>query len=132
MTPSPFPARQSVDPIYRSSFRECVLILSLWAACCLYTVTYCYLYGYLVHEPHPGSTGPAIGELLGPLEAFDRQPQSLTTPLGLGVPDWVFYGILAPWVIAIAAIVIFCFFFYSEEDLNPPGGEPAGLERIHD
>ncbi len=104
----------------------------LWLACCLYTVTYCYLNGYLVHEPHPNAAGPAIGALFGPLEAFDRQPRSLTTPLGLGAPDWVFYGILAPWVIATVAIIVFCLFFYKEDDLSPPGGESAGPEKVHD
>ena len=100
----------STDPVYKSSFRESIWILGIWAACFLYTVIYCYLNGYLTHEPHLNSTGPAIGSLVGKLESFNRLPASLTTPLGLGIPDWVFYGIFCPSAVAIIITIIFCLF----------------------
>ncbi len=132
MTADSIQSRQSVDPVFRSSLRECVFILLLWLACCLYTVTYCYLSGYLVHEAHPNATGPSIGKLIGPLEAFDRHPQSLTTPFGLGVPDWVFYGVITPWAVAVVITVLFCLYFFSEEDLSPSSAERDQPGKVHD
>ncbi len=113
----------STDPVYKSSFRESIWILGIWAACFLYTVIYCYLNGYLTHEPHLNSTGPAIGSLVGKLESFNRLPASLTTPLGLGIPDWVFYGIFCPSAVAIIITIIFCLFIYLEQDLEPTDDE---------
>ena len=111
------------DSVYKSSFRESIWILGIWTACFLYTVIYCYLNGYLTHEPHPNSTGPAITSLVGELESFNRLPASFTTPLGLGIPDWVFYGIFCPTAVAIIITIIFCLFIYSEQDLEPTDDE---------
>ena len=113
------------DVVYRNSRREAIVILALWTCCLVYTCTYCYLFGYLSHEPHPISTGPALGQIVGPLESFDRVPTTLATPLGLGIPDWVFYGILIPWLLCIAATFWFCLYYYAEDDLSPP--ESVGL-----
>ena len=121
-----------IDPVFRNSLRECIFLLLLWLSCCFYTVTYCYLAGYLVHEPHPNATGPSIGMLFGPLTAFDRHLQSLTTPLGLGVPDWVFYGVITPWLVAVVITVLFCLCFFSEDDLSPSNVERDEPGRVHD
>ncbi len=108
------------DPLYRHSLREARFVLGLWTCCFLYTVSYCYLYGYLTHEPMPASaaTGPAIGNLVGPLESFNRDPDSISYPLGLGIPDWVFYGVALPWVICIVLSVWFCLVIFVEDDLS--------------
>lgn len=90
----------------------------LWGATSLFSATYCYTHGYLTHPPDPESTGPSIAKLVGPLESFDRTPPSLTFPLSLGIPDWVFYGILAPWAFSIAATFAFCLFYFQEDDLG--------------
>ena len=84
----------------------------------VYTCTYCYLRGYLSHEPHPQPTGPALGALVGPLEGFNRDPATLTTPLGLGIPDWIFYGVAIPWVVCIVITVWFCIYYFVEDDLG--------------
>ena len=121
------PRRLEEDTVYRHSVREAIVILSMWVVCFVYTCTYCYLFGYLSHEGNPLSTGPALGSWLGPLEAFDREPASLTTPLGLGIPDWVFYGIAMPWALCILATFWFCLFFFKEDDLGEEGSAlPAG------
>lgn len=117
------------DTLYRHSLREAIYILSLWACCLVYTVTYCYLYGFRVHEPHPDSTGPAVGEWLGPLTSFDRLPESLTTPLGLGIPDWVLHGIVAPWLLSIVLSFGFCLFLFAEDDLGEAEVSPGTEER---
>ncbi len=106
------------DPIYRNSLREARMILILWACCMVYTVAYCYLFGFMSHEPLPTATGPAIGELVGPLEAFNRDPDSVTYPLGLGIPDWIFYGVALPWVVCTVLSFVYGLFIFAEDDLS--------------
>ena len=106
------------DPIYRNCLREAKFILGLWTCCFLYTVIYCYLNGYLVHEPLPSSTGPGVTSLLGPLESLNRKPDSVTFPLGLGIPDWVFYGIVIPWGVCVVASFWYGLYLLAEDDLS--------------
>jgi len=106
------------DSIYRRTLWEAKLILGMWVVALIYTCTYCYLYGYESHPSDPASTGPAVSAWFGPLESFDRDPASLVTPLGLGIPDWVFYGVVAPWIACIAATFWFCLFVFREDDLG--------------
>jgi hypothetical protein len=107
-----------IDLLYKNALREVAVILSAWTVCLVYTVTYCYLYGYLSHEGTPESMGPDIGTLVGPLSSFNRDPESLTTPLGLAVPDWIFYGVVLPWVLCILFSLWFCLFYFREDDLG--------------
>lgn len=114
-----------IDPLFLNSRKEAAVILLAWAGCFVYTVVACYFGGYLSHEPLPGSVGPDVADWFGPLREFDRDPASLTTPFGLGIPDWVLWGVIAPWVACIVLTFWFCFFYFSEDDL---GEEPGGSE----
>ena len=107
-----------VDPVFRNSLHEARFILGLWTCCFFYTVSYCYLNGYLSHEPLPSAIGPAVGSWLGPLESLNRDPETLTYPFGLGIPDWVFYGIAVPWFICIVASFWYGLFMFAEDDLS--------------
>jgi hypothetical protein len=80
------------DPVLRSSRREAIVVFLTWLAAMTYTVTYCYLNGY------------------------NRKVESLKFVLGF--PDWVFWGILAPW--SVCVIFSFCFgaIFVRDEDLG--------------
>lgn len=113
-------ARKSLaqDPLYRNSLREARLILIIWFLCGIITVTICYLFGYLSHEPDLNSTGPDLVNIFGSFEKFDRTPESLTTPLGLGIPDWIFYGIVIPWLVCIGFTFWFCLSYFSEDELD--------------
>jgi hypothetical protein len=62
--------------------------------------------------------GTSVGELAGRLHALDRDPQTLSTPLGLGIPDWVFYGLIVPWLVCIAITFWFCLFYFADDDLG--------------
>ncbi len=106
------------DPVFLNARREAIVILSLWAVCFVYTCSYCYLRGYLTHTPHPAATGPAIGELVGDLSAFDRAPKSTTFPLGWGIPDWIFYGVIAPWLLCIVVTFWFVLFYFQDDNLE--------------
>lgn len=114
----------SLDPLYLNSIREACLILVLWLAAGIFTVSWCYFGGYLTHEPDLAAAGPDLVDLLGPFERFDRDPDSLTTPLGLGIPDWIFYGVVLPWLACIGLTFWFCLKYFSEDDLE--NGESPG------
>lgn len=137
------------DPSMIRSRREAIIILSMWGCCFLYSVPYCYLNGYLSHEALPTaqevadsstspltaedvasqkpttSTGPGIGNVAGKLESLNRKPDSVTYPFDLGIPDWVFWGIVLPWCLCVIATVIFCNFIYAEDDLGASEEEIA-------
>ena len=125
-SPPPPDSTSELDPLYRHAMREARFILTLWTCCFFYTVIYCYLYGYLTHEPLPesSSTGPAIGKIVGPLESFNRAADSVSYPLNLGIPDWVFYGVALPWVVCIVASTWFCLFVFVEDDLAAGSEDP--------
>ena len=59
--------------------REAAIILASWAACLVWTIAYSHFFGY-----RPGPVA-----------------------LVIGIPSWVFFGILVPWVAATAFSVWF-------------------------
>lgn len=111
------------DPTLRQSLREAAFVLVFWLACFLWSVGYCYLYGYSDHPRTPGD----VSNLTPDLSAFDRTVESLRTPLGLGIPDWAMWGVLAPWAACIAITVASCFTWMNRdpEDAPSDGGEEA-------
>ena len=66
-------SRCLAESLPASSRREAVAVMVTWLAAMVYTVGYCYLYGY------------------------NRRAESLTFVWGF--PDWVFWGIVAPWAV---------------------------------
>ena len=84
--------QRTEDPVLRSSRREALLVLSVWLAACLYTVGYCYAFG------------------------FGREAESITYVLGF--PDWVFWGIIAPWSVCTAICFVLAYFVIRDEDLG--------------
>ncbi len=69
------------DPVVSSGRREAIFTLGLWAAATVYTVSYCTLHGY------------------------GRDPQVLRFVLWF--PDWVFWGIVAPWLVCASVSIWF-------------------------
>ncbi|HLJ11456.1 MAG TPA: DUF997 family protein [Planctomycetaceae bacterium] len=80
------------DPVLRSAKREGLVVLAAWLAAMTYTVGYCYLHGY------------------------GRTAESLTFVFGF--PDWVFWGIVAPWLVCVAFSFYFGATFVRDEDLG--------------
>jgi hypothetical protein len=117
-----------LDTVYLNCRREAVLIFLLWMAVSTYSIVVSYLYGYTSHETSSISAGLTIEEFIGPLESFNRDPSSLTTPLGLGIPDWVFYAIVVPWFFCIVFTWFFCVFYMKDDDLGEecPGSDGEG------
>lgn len=85
------------DPLLRSARREACVVFGVWLAALLYTIGYCYAFGY------------------------GRDSQTPT--LWFGVPDWVLWGIVLPWTLCTLVSWWFGLRFMSDDDL---GGEPEG------
>lgn len=90
------------DPLLRNARREAFLALGMWLVAMTYTITYCYLHGY------------------------GRAPESLTFVLWF--PDWVFWGIVAPWGVCVVVSTVFAFFVMGDESL---GEDPDAPESEH-
>lgn len=82
----------SEDPVLTSARREAVAAVLLFSGALLYTVTYCAWKGY------------------------HRDPESLT--FILGIPDWVFWGVLVPWLACFAIAFPFALKFMKDADLG--------------
>jgi hypothetical protein len=80
------------DRVVRSGRKEALVVLCVWLAAMLYTIGYCYLNGY------------------------HRSIESLTFVLGF--PDWVFWGIVVPWVACVAFSIYFGATFITDDDLG--------------
>ncbi|HEX2518613.1 MAG TPA: DUF997 family protein [Castellaniella sp.] len=80
------------DPVLVSARREALVVLAIWVAALAYTVTYCYTHGY------------------------HRSLESLT--FVMGIPDWVFWGILVPWMACLLASWAFSYLLMSDADLG--------------
>jgi len=89
----------SEDPILISARREAILVAINFVCALGYTITYCYLRGY------------------------NRTADDLQFIFGF--PDWIFWGILVPWVICVAFSFLFASRLMRDEDLgeDPPAGD---------
>ena len=81
------------DPVVTHGRREAMLTFAIWLIAMVYTVGYCYLFGY------------------------GRTPESLTYVLWF--PDWVFWGIVVPWLACVVVTTIFAFLIMVDEPLGP-------------
>jgi len=104
------PRRDRLDPVVLDTRREALLILGAFAVCLVWSVSWCYVAGY--REPGAG-------------------PPSTV----LGMPSWVFWGVLVPWLAADAFSVWFCFFGMADDPLGeaedeavPDDGRPRRRE----
>ena len=80
------------DSVVRSGRREALWSLALFAAALSYTVPYCYIYGY--HRPVDSAK------------------------FVLWFPDWVFWGIVVPWLACVIASTYFAFRIMGDEPLG--------------
>ena len=90
--------REWIDPTVIHARREAWVILGAFAAFLIWSVSWCYLAGY----PEP-TDGP-------PAQVF-------------GMPSWVFWGVLLPWLVADVFALWFCFFFMVDDPLSDAESE---------
>src|SRR5262249_49362882 len=98
---TPVPGRDGKEQeLLRNARREGRLILAVWAACLVWSVGGGYLYGY---RGDPAAIG-----------------------LILGMPDWVFWSVVVPWVLCLVFSVWFCFGYMADDDLGQDREEGPG------
>lgn len=85
---------------YSSSRREALLILLAWAILLLWTVGYSSNAGQV------------------------EENQELVTVLGL--PEWVFWGVLIPWIAALVFSIGFALFLMEDDDHDTEMGQVSG------
>ena len=88
------------DPVVKAARREACLALGMWVVAMCYTVIYCYRYGY------------------------GRSVESLQFVLWF--PDWVFWGIVVPWVLCVLLSIPFAFRVMGDESLGEEMDDESG------
>lgn len=86
------PLPTTAGSVLRNSLRELRWMLGLWAVLLAWVVGYCSLVGY-----------SDVGE---------------TPAMVLGLPAWVVWGVLAPWIVATVASSWFAIYRITDDDLN--------------
>ena len=101
-----------LDPVFVNAKREAKIILVSFAVFAVYTLSVSYSLGW--HSDHPGDTEPSMV---------------------LGIPSWVFWGILVPWIFANLVTGWFCFRFMRDDLLtdtqqaaDSPGDASGGID----
>lgn len=94
------------DPVYRNARREACIILAAWLSTLCYCCGYCTFFGYL------GSDGA---------------PPSQPARFVMGIPQWFFWGVIAPWVVCGVFTFWFAGWYMAEDDLGTD--HAAELER---
>ena len=95
------PDPPDLDPTFRSTRREAAVIFAAWVAALLWTVPFCYLAGY-------GET-------------------ALTATVA-GIPQWVFWGVAAPWAAASVFALWFSLRVMADDDLGEGDPGEEGLQ----
>jgi hypothetical protein len=95
------------DPLLISARREALLVLAIWLTACVYSISVYYSLGY------------------------GRDVTTLTYVLGF--PDWVFWGVVAPWTVCTVLSCVLSYFVIRDEDLGEEQAEEqlAGREADH-
>lgn len=83
--------------LLRHCRREGLLILAVWAVALVWSV---------------------VGGILG---GYHRDPDDIA--LILGMPDWVFWSVAAPWAACLAFSALFCFGYMADDDLGADAGD---------
>lgn len=91
-----------LDPVYASSLREAKWILFAWTVGFIWVIGVCVGFGY----------------------DSERPQQQIETRLGM--PRWVFWGVLVPWVLTTLFTVWFALTRMSDHPLDgDPPPEPS-------
>ena len=89
------------DPLLTSARREAIAAMIVWLCTLVYTITYCYSYG------------------------TNRTPENLTFVYGF--PDWIWWGVVVPWVSCLGISTVFAFWIIQDQPLGVDEDEEADL-----
>ena len=88
---------RETDPVLKNARREAIVIGIVWFAAMAYCCGYCYLFGYIRPDR--------------PLGQEDVRPI-------LGMPSWVFWGIMVPWAVSAVFTFWFAGFRMADDDMG--------------
>ncbi len=94
------------DPVVRSSRREALVAMGVWLAALIYTVGVCVRYGYN-----------------RPVEAIRYI---------YGFPDWIFWGLMVPWLACTVITIWFAWFFMASDSLGADTDFVAGDDELQE
>jgi len=99
--------------LYQSARREAAITILVWFVALLWTLGYCYLRGY----EHPADSWLVTSGW--------ATPPGKPVKTVLGVPEWIFYGIVVPWLVCTAFTVLFGLFGIRDDELGAAPDEEA-------
>jgi uncharacterized membrane protein YhdT len=91
------------DPVVTSSRREAVFALALWVVTLAYTVGYCHAFGYY------------------------RSPDDIR--FILGIPDWILWGVFAPWLACTIISSLFAKFVMRDAHIGEDDSSSDAVDR---
>lgn len=106
--------------LFRNAVREARTIVVVWALAFAWVVVVCYLLGYRHSEDD-------LVVRLG--LASVRRPADIR--LIAGFPDWIFYGIMVPWLLCSLFTVWYGQFGMSDDDLGTEAADAEGQAHGH-
>jgi len=92
--------------------REARFTLLVWALAFVWVVGYCYLFGY----QHAADSWPVQAGLVPPTAPADFRQIA-------GLPEWVCFGIIAPWLLCTFITLAFALFAMTEDELGAEAAE---------
>jgi hypothetical protein len=102
-------AHPQEDPLVRSTRREALIVLAIVISAMVWTIGYCSRH------------------------AYDRPADDIQ--IVFGFPDWIVWGILAPWAVCSVVSIVFAFGIMSDDPLgeavearDPDDGDDSGRE----
>jgi len=91
----------NTDPLVRSSLREALIVAMIWLGALIWSVGVCASMGY------------------------NRTEQDLQ--LVWGFPDWIFWGVVVPWLTCAVVSWLFGAFFVHDGELGQDLGDTDDL-----
>lgn len=95
------------NPTLLRSRREALIIMAAYVVAMTWTGVVCYFWGY------------------------GRDPATISFPLGLGIPDWVFWGIIVPWMASNVFTAWFTLGYMVDEQLAAEDEDDFAPEDSH-
>jgi len=84
--------RRKLDPLFVHARREAIVILVVWVICLAWTTAVYWTWG------------------------LGRSPEEVE--MYWGIPDWVFVGVVAPWVVVDIFSIWYCLVFMCDDELG--------------
>lgn len=93
-----------LDPVLKHARSEAVIIFIVFAIHMAWSITWCYFNGYNLPSEQPVDTV-------------------------FGIPSWIFWGVIVPWLVVDLFSVWFCLWYMA---LDPLGEDSAESESSND